>query len=42
MFDTGTTGLTTTAFGPGTAFPNWAPDLVKFEDRIIFCALLRL
>ena len=39
---TSPTGLTTTAFGPGTAYPNWAPDLVKFEDRLIFCALFRL
>jgi len=39
---TSPTGLTTTAFGPGTAYPNWSPDLVKFEDRLIFVALFRL
>src|ERR1700751_1510008 len=39
---TSPTGYTTTAFGPGTAFPNWAPDLVKSEDRVIFAVLFRL
>ncbi|MGZ3941748.1 MAG: outer membrane beta-barrel protein [Bacteroidia bacterium] len=39
---TSPTGYTTTAFGPGTAFPNWAPDLVKSENRVIFALLFRL
>lgn len=39
---TSPTGYATTAFGPGTAYPNWAPDLVKSEDRVIFAVLFRL
>ena len=39
---TSPTGYTTTAFGPGTAYPNWAPDLVKTEDRVIVAVLFRL
>ncbi|HWY38742.1 MAG TPA: porin, partial [Bacteroidia bacterium] len=39
---TSPTGYTTTAYGPGTAYPNWVPDLVKTEDRIIFAVLFRL
>ena len=39
---TSPTGYTTTAFGPGTAYPNWAPDLVKVEDRVIVAVLFRL
>jgi len=39
---TSPTGYATTAFGPGTAYPDWKPDLVKFEDRIIFAVLFRL
>lgn len=39
---TSPTGYTTTAFGPGTAYPNWAPDLVKSENRIIIAILFRI
>jgi hypothetical protein len=39
---TSPTGLTTTAFGPGTAYPNWQPDLVKDEFRVIFAVLFRM
>jgi hypothetical protein len=39
---TSPTGYSTTAFGAGTAYPNWQPDLVKTENRIIFAALFRL
>ena len=39
---TSPTGYTTTAFGPGTPYPNWQPDLVKSESRIIFAMLFRL
>ena len=35
-------GYSTTAFGPGTLYPNWKPDLVKTEDRIIVAILFRL
>ena len=35
-------GYVSTAFGPGTAYPNWTPDLVKAESRIIFAVLFRL
>ncbi len=35
-------GYSTTAFGPGTQYPNWKPDLVKTEDRIIVAILFRL
>ncbi len=38
---TSPTGYTYTAFGPGTAYPNWAPDLVKSEDRVIAAILFR-
>jgi hypothetical protein len=38
---TSPTGYTTTAFGPGTAYPNWAPDLRNSEDRIILALLVR-
>jgi len=39
---TSPTGYTTTAFGPGTPYPNWAPDLAHLEDRIIFVMLFRI
>ncbi len=39
---TSPTGYSYTAFGPGTPYPNWAPDLVKAEDRIILAVLFRL
>jgi hypothetical protein len=39
---TSPTGYTTTAFGSGTLYPNWSPDLVKSEDRIILAFLFRL
>jgi hypothetical protein len=39
---TSPTGYTYTAFGPGTAYPNWAPDLVKSENRIILAILFRI
>ena len=39
---TSPTGYTTTAFGPNTAFPNWAPDLTTNESRLIFAILFRL
>ncbi len=39
---TSPTGYSTTAFGPGTAYPNWQPDLVKDEFRIIVAVLFRL
>ena len=39
---TSPTGYTTTAFGPGTPYPNWAPDLVKSESRIIIAILFRI
>lgn len=35
-------GYTTTAFGPGTAYPNWRPDLTKCETKIILALLFRL
>jgi hypothetical protein len=35
-------GYSTTAFGPGTAYPNWKPDLVKDELRVIFAVLFRM
>jgi hypothetical protein len=35
-------GYTTTAFGPGTAYPNWSPDLVKAETKLIFAVLFRM
>jgi hypothetical protein len=38
---TSPTGYTYTAFGPGTAYPNWTPDLVNFEDRVIMALLVR-
>ena len=38
---TSPTGYTTTAYGPGTAYPNWTPDLVKSEDRLILALLVR-
>jgi hypothetical protein len=39
---TSPTGYSTTAYGPGTQYPNWTPDLVKTEDRVIFAVLFRL
>jgi hypothetical protein len=39
---TSPTGYTTTAFGPGTPYPNWAPDLARLEDRVIFAMLFRI
>jgi len=35
-------GYTTTAFGPGTPYPNWRPDLVKAETKVIFAVLFRM
>jgi hypothetical protein len=35
-------GYTTTPFGVGTPYPNWQPDLVKAETKIIFAVLFRL
>lgn len=39
---TSPTGFTTTSFGLGTPYPNWVPDLVKSEDRIILAFLFRI
>ena len=39
---TSPTGYTTTAFGPGTPYPNWAPDLAHLGDRVIFAMLFRI
>jgi hypothetical protein len=39
---TSPTGYTTTAFGPGTPYPLWAPDLRTTESRIIFAILFRI
>lgn len=39
---TSPTGYTTTPVGPGSTNPDWRPDLVKSESRIIAAILFRL
>lgn len=34
-------GYSNTPYGPGTASPNWKPDLVNSESRFIFAMLVR-
>ena len=39
----GAGGVTSqTGYSTSTLDPNWRPDLVKFEDRVIFAVLFRL